>query len=113
MPERVQLRRTKGYRKPEHAVVVARPSKWGNPYPVKVYGEEAVAMYERAVRQAIEHPWSMPNDLWVRNIADSLDELRGKDLACWCGPTDVCHADVLLDLANRNLTSAPNDEVSA
>jgi hypothetical protein len=32
MPERIQLRRTKGYRKPEGAVVVSRPSKWGNPF---------------------------------------------------------------------------------
>lgn len=34
MPERIQLRRTKGWRKPEGAIVVARPSKWGNPFPV-------------------------------------------------------------------------------
>lgn len=33
-PQRIQLRRTKGWRKPEGAVVVARPSKWGNPFPV-------------------------------------------------------------------------------
>lgn len=30
--QRVQLRRTKGYRKPAGAVIVARPSKWGNPF---------------------------------------------------------------------------------
>jgi len=32
MPERIQLRRTKGWRKPEGAVVVSRPSIWGNPW---------------------------------------------------------------------------------
>lgn len=32
MPERIQLRRTKGWRKPEGAVIVARPSRWGNWY---------------------------------------------------------------------------------
>lgn len=32
MPERIQLQRTKGWRKPEGAVVVARPTKWGNPF---------------------------------------------------------------------------------
>ena len=31
-PQRVQLRRTKGWRKPPNTVVVARPSKWGNPF---------------------------------------------------------------------------------
>lgn len=30
--KRVQLRRAKGWRKPEGAIVVARPSKWGNPF---------------------------------------------------------------------------------
>jgi len=35
MAERVQLRRTPGFRKPEGAIVVARPSQWGNPFPVK------------------------------------------------------------------------------
>lgn len=33
-PHRVQLRRTKGWRKPENTIVVARPSRWGNPYLV-------------------------------------------------------------------------------
>jgi hypothetical protein len=34
MPERIQLSRQKGWRKPENTVVVARPSKWGNPFRV-------------------------------------------------------------------------------
>jgi hypothetical protein len=29
-----------------------------------------------------------------------LEELRGRNLACWCSPTDLCHADVLLARAN-------------
>jgi hypothetical protein len=29
-----------------------------------------------------------------------LDELRGKDLLCWCPLGSPCHADVLLELAN-------------
>lgn len=33
-PQRIQLRRTKGWRKPEGAIVVARPSRWGNWYRV-------------------------------------------------------------------------------
>lgn len=34
MPQRVQLSRRRGYRKPEGAVVVARPSRWGNPVAI-------------------------------------------------------------------------------
>ncbi len=32
MAERIQLRRTRGWRLPAGAIVVARPSKWGNPF---------------------------------------------------------------------------------
>lgn len=41
MPERIQLSRKKGWRKPENTVVVARRSKWGNPVrivPVHAHG---------------------------------------------------------------------------
>jgi len=29
-----------------------------------------------------------------------LSPLLGRNLACWCRPSEPCHADVLLDLAN-------------
>lgn len=32
MPERIQRRRSKGWRMPEGAIYVGRPTKWGNPY---------------------------------------------------------------------------------
>lgn len=32
-------------------------------------------------------------------VADVL-ELRGKDLCCWCPLDQLCHADVLLEIAN-------------
>jgi hypothetical protein len=34
MPERIQLRRTAGWRKPEGALVVSRPSDWSNPFAI-------------------------------------------------------------------------------
>jgi hypothetical protein len=86
-PRRIQLRRTKGWRKPEGAVVVARPSRWGNPYRVGPdrTAEEAVASYR-------DH------------VTDRVDEIRaelaGRDLCCWCPLDRPCHADVLLELAN-------------
>lgn len=35
-----------------------------------------------------------------RSPLPDLAQLRGKNLACWCGPGEACHADVLLELAN-------------
>ena len=41
-------------------------------------------------------------EFW-RNHFDQLDlnELKGKDLACFCSPGKKCHAEVLLKLANQ------------
>ena len=89
MPERIQLKRTKGWRKPPNTVNVARPSKWGNPFTVADYGRELAV---RNFRRRLEGMAAIG--------ALDLSELRGKDLACWCKPGEPCHADVLLSLAN-------------
>lgn len=93
-PKRVQLRRTKGWRKPSGVVSVARPTKWGNPYPVsdRVTPAQAVASYEMAVRCGYDH---------VPDTETIQAELRGRDLACWCPAGQECHADVLLRIANE------------
>lgn len=101
MPKRIQLRRTKGWRKPEGCVVVARPSIWGNPF--KIGGGLDAAACVRCY-----HKWLLyAGDEAAINIRTRLPELRGKDLACWCpletenGKPHPCHADVLLELANK------------
>lgn len=33
-------------------------------------------------------------------LLNALDELRGRDLVCWCAP-QACHGDVLIEFANR------------
>lgn len=107
MPKRIQLRRTKGWRKPADAVVVARPTKWGNPfaigktvYPVKGYTlcehhikdrDDAVLAFARMLRESDRN---YPSQEEIR------EALAGKDLACWCPLDQPCHADVLLRLAN-------------
>lgn len=39
MPERIQRRREKGWRMPEGAIYVGRPSPWGNPWPIGYEGD--------------------------------------------------------------------------
>jgi hypothetical protein len=41
MSKRIRLQRTKGWRKPADAVVVARPTRWGNPYRVGIDGDRS------------------------------------------------------------------------
>lgn len=90
MPERIQRKRTRGWRMPEDARYVGRPGPFGNPFSVQERGREgAVAAYR---------VWlSQPDQLDLRNRIRR--ELRGRDLACWCSLAEACHADVLLRVA--------------
>ena len=86
-PRRVQLRRTKGWRKPPGAVVISRPGKWGNPYRVSEHGlPGALALYRRHLS---EHP---------ELVEAARRELAGRTLACWCPPDRPCHGDILLEV---------------
>jgi hypothetical protein len=80
---------------PAGAVYVGRPGKWGNPYS---HTTGTLAKYKVDTReQAVE---LYRNHLHASGLIVDIDELRGKDLVCWCAPA-ACHADVLLELANR------------
>jgi hypothetical protein len=104
MPERIQLRRSRGWRKPPAAVVVARPTRWGNPF---VVGQrvDGVLVKDRAHSVALYRAMMAGSP---DRCAAARAELAGKDLACWCPLVDVdgrrgpCHADVLLEIANSH-----------
>lgn len=105
MPERIQLRRTKGWRKPEGAIVVARPSIWGNPRKVgHMVARTSAGVTERYAMTAADvvdfYRCDLRNGLLGVTVDDVRRELAGRDLACWCPLDQPCHADVLLDLAN-------------
>lgn len=117
MPKRIQRKRTKGWRMPENAVYVGRPSRWGNPYTMVVeeFGIQRSLDLYRETAQGFWNPdliADMSNSLgsevyrahcdWLRRAwREGIRlELGGKDLACWCPLDRPCHADVLLELAN-------------
>lgn len=50
MPERIQLKRAKGWRLPYGAVSVARPTKWGNPFAYRT--ERGLARIPAALSDA-------------------------------------------------------------
>lgn len=110
MPKRIQRKRAKGWRMPPGAVYVGRPSKWGNKYAigswVRLSPERLpfrVASAGLAV--ALFQVDALSSQIFQGNVRR---DLRGKDLACWCRLVDKdgnpvpCHADVLLELANRD-----------
>jgi hypothetical protein len=52
---------------------------------------------EGAINEAVEQHRS-----WIEKRTDpDLQELRGKDLACWCKVDQPCHGDILIKLANE------------
>jgi hypothetical protein len=109
-PSRIQRSRAAGWRMPEGAVYVGRPTKWGNPWGVADCRRDGMAGTDAELaawcverfRQAVTNPLYRGGynlDFDPRDIA----RLRGKTLACWCPLDQPCHADVLLELANAPL----------
>lgn len=94
------------------AINVARPGRWGNPWSIRPPGwcgswavlgpgapiggvrcgnqEGAQLLAVKAFRTFAE-----------AEAAQKHEPLRGKNLACWCKLGTPCHADVLIELANR------------
>ena len=128
-PRRIQRSRAKGWRMPANTVYVGRPTKWGNPFLVSLFGHDvARALYRLALdpRATFDPtvvmvpkwrwaPWAFEaarrvfldwagerDGRW--NPATLRAELRGQHLACWCRLGQPCHADVLLELANQEPT---------
>jgi hypothetical protein len=113
-PVRIQLSRKKGWRMPPNTVKVDRSTKWGNPFVIGECGiknrEEAVRLfaYLMAGNLCISLP-KLPDGTWHtdrqqayrKHVVRNRHHLRGKNLACWCPLDAPCHADVLLELANR------------
>jgi len=105
-PHRVRRCRGKGWRMPANTVYVGRPTRWGNPWVVggsvscgcRSVGECTHNYFQRNTpAEAVEafRCWAATHPAVL-----ALEELRGRNLACWCPLDQPCHADVLLELAN-------------
>lgn len=120
-PQRVQLRRSPGWRIPSNTVKVDRTTKWGNPFSWREAQVEwggtdaearaaAVDLYCRHIVDGAPAPAEDGGHLDLHELRchffAHVHELRGKNLACWCplpepGEPDHCHAAVLMEIANR------------
>jgi hypothetical protein len=66
-------------------------------FPTKAEAQQkAVDLYRNAITTSSAPGWAILRDA-------VLDDLRWKNLACWCGADEPCHADVLIELANRRI----------
>ena len=80
-PCRYQRSRQPVYRMPPDTISIARPSKWGNPYPVSYYGRElSLQLFRRYAEESTR-----------RGLIESRP---GVNVACFCGPGQACHGDI-------------------
>lgn len=112
---RIRLSRVKGWRKPEGAIVVARPTRWGNPWKVgDTIGPEYMAGITLTVTRELAvalHRAYVLQEWGADGIRDEIIPiLGGHDLCCWCPLDQPCHCDTLLELANPrpNITITMN-----
>ncbi len=70
-------------------VYIGRGGKWGNPFRIGKEGtrKQVIAKYKK---------WILKN----KRLMNSLGELEGKVLGCYCWPLP-CHGDVLIELVKE------------
>lgn len=76
-------------RKLPYDVYIGRPSKWGNPFLIGKHGTRS-RVIERYRSYILKQS----------NLMDSLTELKGKTLGCYCKPKS-CHGDILIELVQN------------
>ena len=128
-PQRIQRQRTKGWRMPEGAVYVGRPTKWGNPFEAYLCcckawdvrdnngvtylaSHEFIRLHPRmtidldewlrdAIRVTTRRTGRMP---WPRGKAEAVAravELYGNDFRL--GTSDITPEEVRAELAGKDL----------
>lgn len=93
------------------AVKVTRPGRWGNPHVALRcwyhggYPSLDIPAFDAVTAADADREGARVAVALFRQEAERRPEafadLRGKNLACWCKPDAPCHADVLLEIANR------------
>lgn len=88
MPQRIQRKRTAGWRMPEGAVYVGRPSRWGNPF--QPIGRELVGAgnawridcgtADNALRESVSLFRDIASGFWNPNRVEPLDDAHYRAL---------------------------------
>jgi hypothetical protein len=97
MPERIQRKRTKGFRLPPRTLCVTRPGVFGNPYPVSEYGREmALTLFDAYLD-------TLPPALLRMRLAQVREAAY---IACFCRLDETCHGDIWMARAMREVPPA-------
>lgn len=114
--EPVRIQRSRKYKQVSPnglpIVYIGRPTKWGNPFKVgqtyniielptnvPVYSDDNCKTVHSAATAVYLYEKWLNDQIRIKKL--DLSELKGKNLSCWCSLDEWCHADVLLELANK------------
>jgi hypothetical protein len=127
-PQRIQLKRIKGWRMPANTVKIDRSTRWGNPFHIgqvspdtdilgitPAQGLSGIFVRDRHHAVALLRDWLYSKSVVARTWRREAKLLRGKNLACGCPAGGPCHGDVLLAVANSeeiHVRSAVREENS-
>lgn len=92
---RIVLKNSRGWKLPENTISVTGTSKWKNWFPCGGNKQSAYNCYTDWLENKMSYCPIPPTKQHIKN------ELRGKNLACWCSLDEPCHADILLKIANE------------
>lgn len=117
--QRVQRKRTKGFKLPENTICVTRPSKHSNPFRLTAIGGiEFYTLNRQWARWSLTTGFTQDNlvDLFISwrqgkiahhllpqppTLEETKQDLAGKNIACFCACGAPCHGDYLLQIANQ------------
>ena len=114
--KRIKLSHKAGSKLPPNTINVARPGKFGNPFNWRNYTHLKSDRDKKCAAKNAFEVWLtkniynngsfVPREIVERRewILSHLHLIAQADyVACWCGPNDCCHGDVLIKLAGRRV----------
>lgn len=111
LPIRIQRKRTKGWKMPPNTISVTRPGKFGNPFTLGqeiLWKDLSIVHVDGGTKLDTIENVLLAYRFWLDNTSKgsdikymAKDELKGKNLACFCKEGEPCHADVLLKIVNE------------
>lgn len=124
-PQRIHRQRAKGWRMPPNTRSVTRPGRFGNPFYIineegspwiSDHRDKSMPVLNDVAAELLGLRLGERGDFFGWDEAERgvvelfkcevlptlpVEELRGMNLACFCKLDCPCHADVLLEAANR------------
>ncbi|MCX5070846.1 DUF4326 domain-containing protein [Micromonospora lupini] len=110
IPQRIQRKRIRGWKKPSGTVDITRPGPLGNPFTLQAILAAGLADTRPAAQQMAvdafaewvpggQEPDRLPlvdgQAKWKR-LRAALPRIVGHNIMCFCGVDQPCHGDVLL-----------------